>query len=368
MYRLYLFIAVCPFFVTQSLLSQTETVLYPTKMVITVPVADLRFEPQAHDVDLKLPTSDLTNPLQVTQLLLGDYIIARREYIDANAVKWLQVDVLQQERFLVPYGWHGYPGWIQAHQAMHVEDFHQYNLVIKNQWADVLDECGSCMMHLSIGTKILAYESSCVHQGSHKKCWKFILPDQRVGYVSDSDVYEIVPVVQETEHDVRHNIMDTSMTFLGNFYSWGGRSAQMHNLDISSVDCSAMINLSFLAHGFQIPRMSREQFLDCDAIMDGTDLQPGDLIFFASIHKHPFRIDHIMLYLGNEQLIEATFAGEHKVRVLSFVDRVGQDRLDVKSGDIIDSQSDQYHIYFGTFFKKLQKLRDNALRYNYEIA
>jgi cell wall-associated NlpC family hydrolase len=139
----------------------------------------------------------------------------------------------------------------------------------------------------------------------------------------------------------------------------------MQSLDISSVDCSAMINLSYIAHGLQIPRMSREQFLDCEEIMHGKDLQPGDLIFFASIYKHPFRIDHVMLYTGNEQLIEATFSGEHKVRMISFKDRVGQDLADVTSGDIIDSDGDLYHIYFGTFFKKLQELRDNALRYSY---
>lgn len=52
-------------FGAQALLSQTAMVMYTKKMVISVPVADLRFEPQRHDPGLKLPTSDLTNPLQI---------------------------------------------------------------------------------------------------------------------------------------------------------------------------------------------------------------------------------------------------------------------------------------------------------------
>ncbi len=80
-------------------LTIAATSQYPQKMVINIPVANLREIPQANSVDLKLPTNDLTNSLQVTQLLLGEHVIAYEEHIDAQQKVWLKIGAVQQEYF-----------------------------------------------------------------------------------------------------------------------------------------------------------------------------------------------------------------------------------------------------------------------------
>ncbi|MCX5924308.1 MAG: hypothetical protein NTZ68_02705, partial [Candidatus Dependentiae bacterium] len=113
---------------------------YPQKMILTSSVADLRALPQANAHDLKLPTSDVKNPLQITQILLGEYIIAREELIDERGQAWIKINAPQQEFYRVPLGWHGFPGWIQKDQAMAVDSYPAHNLVVKNLLVNLLDE------------------------------------------------------------------------------------------------------------------------------------------------------------------------------------------------------------------------------------
>lgn len=332
---------------------------YPTKMIVNVPIADLRTYPKANDPNLTLPTSDLTNPFQVTQLLLGEHVIANKEYIDANNQKWLQVNTLQQQYYHLPIGWHGYPGWIQANQLIEVQNFAQHNLVVHSKLANIFDAHGHKICTLSIGTRLMGTEKI-------NNAWTIMLPDNHVAHINDSDVYFISPIVQESCDQLQQKIIKTALSFVGDDYSWGGRSAQNDQIRISSVDCSALINLSFLAHGLQIPRMSHEQFLKSFKINECKDLQPCDLIFFSSITKQSTRMDHVMLYLGDDQILESTFADDHKVRIVSFQERMGKPCNTITSGDIIDWNNEEFYIYFGSFlqnYAKTQKLRDDALKH-----
>lgn len=336
---------------------------YPQKRIINVPVANLQFEPQDISPTVKLPTSDLTNPLQITQLLLGEYIIAYKEHIDQNNCTWLKVHAIQQEKFIGPSGWVGYPGWIKANETILVTTYPSYNIVVNSMLANLTNIDGNILETVSIGTRFSAIKIN-------KTLWKVTLPNSSTAYIKNENIYEIVPTVQESIDHLRKAIIDKAKEFVGNWYSWGGRSAQTEYFgNISSVDCSALINLSFLAYGLQLPRMSKEQFLTSYEIKSGKDLQPGDLIFYASVfknpvHKNPLQIDHIMLYIGNNQLLEATFADERKIRITNCDTRIGKAAHEIESGEIIKYLDEEYFVYFGTFFntaENLQNLRNRAL-------
>jgi len=337
--------------------------MHPTffkKMIVQVPVADLRYQPKANDSTLKLPTSDLKNPLQITQLLLGEHVMAHEEFFDENKTRWLKINTLQQQFYYIPDGWHGYPGWIEADQLIDVDTFPDHHIVVNQYFADVFDKNHQTLLTVSLGTRLVGIQIS-------PDLWQLTLPDGRIGFIQNTDVYIIDPIIHETTDELRQNIITASLKFLGNYYSWGGRSAQQDQ-KISSVDCSALVSLSFLAQGLQLPRMSHEQFLHSQKIEHGSDLQPGDLIFFVSISKRFTRMDHVMLYLGHDQIIEATPAGKEVVRIISSKDRLGKPCNMICAGDILNDNGYKFYIYFGSFLQDpllLQKLRDNALRRNY---
>jgi cell wall-associated NlpC family hydrolase len=347
--------------------SQIFFASFPQKRIVTVPVADLRFEPQAISQLVELPTSDLTNPLQITQLLLGEYIMAYEECTDQNNEIWLRVHAIQQEKFVGPCGWLGYPGWIKASQTIEVDEYPSCSIVVRTMLANLTDADGSTVQTVSMGTRLHGAKIN-------DAIWQVTLPDGSVAYINAQDVYEIVPKIEESVDELRTAIINKAQEFVGSWYSWGGRSAQSNLFgNISSVDCSALINLSFLAHGLQLPRMSKEQFLASTEIKSGKELQPGDLIFYASVfrnknYKNPLLIDHIMIYLGDNQLLEATFADERKIRITNCDTRIGKACHEIESGEIIKYVGEEYFVYFGTFFndkKSLQKLRDNALKNMY---
>lgn len=331
------------------------------KMMVNVPVANLRYSPKAHDPLVKLPTSDLSNPVQITQLLLGEQVTATDEtHIDELGNTWYYVNCPQQEFFYPPIGWHGYPGWIQADALIEVENFKKINAVVSKKLTDIFDEHGKKITTLSIGTRLEI-------QDFNADIMKIKLPNNSLAFIKATDLYIINPIVAESIDQLRSSIIETAKKFIGDWYSWGGRSAQNDDFGISSVDCSALVHLSFLAHGLQLPRMSHEQFLRSEKIEFCYDLQPCDLIFFASITKQSTRMDHVMLYLGNDEILEATFADEHKVRIVSFQERMGKVCSTIHSGDVIEWNDDQFHVYFGSFFtdfSMIEKLRNDALKIN----
>jgi hypothetical protein len=355
---------------------------YPKKMVINVPVANLNFKPETIDSAITLPTNDITNPLLITQMLMNEYLFATSEYIDEHGTKWLHINAIQQEKFITPSGWHGYPGWIPAQEATEVKEFPACNIVIKNLVAHLEDYNEKRISTFSMGSRFKAVKVD-------KECWRITLADNRTAYFNDEDVYLIKSKVRETIQELRNSIVATAKKFLNFPYSWGGRTA--HNSifgNISSVDCSGMINVSFLAHGLQIPRMSKDQFLHALEIKNGAELQQGDLIFFASINKngilpslnkqlqcasclskHPLHIDHVMMYIGNDQMIESSWSDDHMVRIIDGKKRMGKPCNQIVSGDIISVHNEQYYVYFSTFFtpEMIQQLRDDALKTDYDF-
>lgn len=111
-------------------------------------------------------------------------------------------------------------------------------------------------------------------------------------------------------------VADVAIAFaqskLGLPYQWGGTGPLY--------DCSGLTQASYAAAGVRLSRTSREQFWDGPRVALG-ELQPGDLVFYASDVTDPVSIHHLGLYVGGGRMIEAARTGTF-IRYAS-IDRPG---------------------------------------------
>ena len=90
-------------------------------------------------------------------------------------------------------------------------------------------------------------------------------------------------------------------TRLGSPYVWGATGP-------STFDCSGLTQWSYAAAGVALPRTSREQwFVGPHPSLN--ELQPGDLLFWATDIADPSTIHHVAIYIGGGYMIEAPHTG-----------------------------------------------------------
>ncbi|PMD06028.1 C40 family peptidase [Brevibacterium paucivorans] len=121
------------------------------------------------------------------------------------------------------------------------------------------------------------------------------LPDNRFGWISFNDVERF------DQRKVRpkpkpSQLVETGRQFLGLKYTWGGTSAY-------GFDCSGFTYSIYRAHGITIPRDSGPQSKTGRTVSQG-DMQPGDLIFFAS-KRGKGSVYHVGMYVGHGKMIHA---------------------------------------------------------------
>lgn len=260
------------------------------KYLVNVPVADLRREP--------VPAKELYDPHQETQLLYNERLIG----LEVNN-GWLYVEALEQLKSFEGGRWHGYPGWISASQVIEVEQFPVTNLTVISPWAQITSQ-----ISVSFGTRLVGVEELA-------DTWRLKLADGSEGFILKNAVKgERSPLWREA-------IVERGKAFLGAPYFWGGRSAYREDLQrpFTSVDCSGLVQLLYRSEGFNLPRDAHDQFLYCRR-QEGRDMQAGDLLFQAPVRRS--RITHVMIYIGNDELLEAEMAAG-KVRVVSLKNKFG---------------------------------------------
>ena len=97
------------------------------------------------------------------------------------------------------------------------------------------------------------------------------------------------------------SVIRTANRYEGIRYSYGGASPT------KGFDCSGYVQYVFARHGIDLPRTARQIAEVGEPIsMDRRDLREGDLLFFAG---NGTRIDHVAIYLGDDQIIHSTASG-----------------------------------------------------------
>lgn len=97
-------------------------------------------------------------------------------------------------------------------------------------------------------------------------------------------------------------IVNTAMQLVGTPYAWGGTTP-------SGFDCSGFVRYVYGQNGIQLGRTSYDMFNQGTAV---TDLQLGDLVFFATYDSGA---SHVGIYVGNNSFVSSTDNG---VKVDSF--------------------------------------------------
>jgi cell wall-associated NlpC family hydrolase len=99
---------------------------------------------------------------------------------------------------------------------------------------------------------------------------------------------------------------------LGKPYLWGGTGPD-------AFDCSGLVMMAYRAAGIDIARTSQVQWTTEQRI-PASQVQPGDLVFFAGADGTPTSPGHVGLVIGNGQMIEA-YATGFPIRIASYTNR-----------------------------------------------
>jgi cell wall-associated NlpC family hydrolase len=107
------------------------------------------------------------------------------------------------------------------------------------------------------------------------------------------------------------NTIDQALDLIGIRYKRGGSSPE------TGFDCSGFVGHVFKEGlGLYLPRSSREISKAGD-VVDKTELQPGDLVFFNTMRR---AFSHVGIYLGDNQFVHAPRSGA-RIRIEDMSDR-----------------------------------------------
>ena len=122
------------------------------------------------------------------------------------------------------------------------------------------------------------------------------LPDGRRGRVADGSVLSAAEAAAASRARPPE---DWALEhFAGAPYEWGGVTPY-------GVDCSGLVQTTFLARGLTLPRDAAQQ-VDCGAAVQPADARPGDLLFFRG-ETEP-RITHVAFAGEGHTLIHSAVA------------------------------------------------------------
>ncbi len=73
-------------------------------------------------------------------------------------------------------------------------------------------------------------------------------------------------------------------------------------------DCSGLTQWAWAQAGVSIPRTSEGQYAGLKAVPQGSPLEPGDILFYYNLDDDN-AVDHVVMYIGNGQVISAPETG-----------------------------------------------------------
>lgn len=97
------------------------------------------------------------------------------------------------------------------------------------------------------------------------------------------------------------DVVAEARKYVGVPYVWGGTSP-------TGVDCSGLVQLVYKNLGIDLPRVSYQQAEAGEPVASMAEAKPGDLIAWDNSSRNN-GVDHIAIYIGNGQMIEAPRTG-----------------------------------------------------------
>jgi len=103
-------------------------------------------------------------------------------------------------------------------------------------------------------------------------------------------------------NDVAAGAIAAARTRLGDPYVWGATGPD-------TFDCSGLTQWSYAHVGVQLPRVAADQW-NAGPHVPLSELEPGDLLFWATDLTNPASIHHVALYIGGGMMIAAPHTGD----------------------------------------------------------
>jgi peptidoglycan DL-endopeptidase CwlO len=97
--------------------------------------------------------------------------------------------------------------------------------------------------------------------------------------------------------------INAARTQLGKPYVYGGSGPD-------TWDCSGLTQWSFAQAGVLLPRTAADQYAAVPTKVQLGNLEPGDLLFWATDTSNPSTIHHVAIYLGAGEMLAAPHTGD----------------------------------------------------------
>jgi cell wall-associated NlpC family hydrolase len=260
----------------------------------------------------------LTNPADIegwlNSMTVDQYLdLTNSDRTQTQALYGTSVSILSQQD-----GWYevvvhgqptpknslGYPGWVPAAQVSLDSSYGQ--LVTSKPFAAVDKVAAAPLYRDSLMTETfvdISYDTRLPvieHLGG---VIQVAVPSGGSAYLSakHATVYDSVSSIL---YPTGKELVNAGKLFLGRPYLWGGASG-------FAFDCSGLTHTLYDAHGITIARDSDAQadFTGHGTKVAQSELQAGDLIFYASNITDPGSIYHVAMYAGGGEMLEAYGAG-----------------------------------------------------------
>ena len=135
-----------------------------------------------------------------------------------------------------------------------------------------------------------------------------VTPDHLLAALLGQEEGIVLPIVQrlgKTPLELRNaaaNAIAFAYARLGTPYEWGGTGVD------GRFDCSGLTQAAYASAGVTLPRTSREQWY-AGAHLSRDQLQPGDLVFYATNLNDPRTIHHVGIYVARGYMVDAPHTG-----------------------------------------------------------
>ncbi len=142
------------------------------------------------------------------------------------------------------------------------------------------------------------YRGNRVQVLSREGDWYKVLLDGKTGYVYST--YVALDADKPEASEAVSSILDLAREQLGISYVYGGASPS------TGFDCSGLVYYCFTTNGYSMNRTASGQYRQGVSVSK-EELEPGDLVFFASTGG--WYIGHVGIYLGDGEFIHASSGG-----------------------------------------------------------
>ena len=132
--------------------------------------------------------------------------------------------------------------------------------------------------------------------------------EQTENYVKNIEALEktfAAPTTTVSASTVAVQAIKFAYNRLGTPYLYGGTGTAAEN---GEFDCSGLTQAAYASAGVTLPRVAAEQWY-AGVHVPKNELQPGDLVFFATNINDPSTIEHVGIYVGGGAMIDAPHTG-----------------------------------------------------------